>query len=104
MNHTELYIPVKRALSGALKDRLVQVVHYGSSARGDAQPESDVDFLVVLRGPVKLGGDLDTIVHALYPIQLETEIPIHAVPVDEIDYVAGEFGLYRSAHRDGVAL
>ncbi|HET6567017.1 MAG TPA: nucleotidyltransferase domain-containing protein [Rhodothermales bacterium] len=38
-----------RALYG---DRLRRVILYGSQARGDAGPESDVDVLVVLEGPL----------------------------------------------------
>ena len=33
-------------------DRLVEIVLYGSQARGDADAESDIDVLVVLEGPV----------------------------------------------------
>ncbi len=34
-------------------DRLARVVLYGSQARGDARPDSDVDLLVVLHGDVR---------------------------------------------------
>jgi predicted nucleotidyltransferase len=44
-------------------------VLYGSEARGTAHPDSDVDLLVLLRGPVSLGKDLKTIIDALYPLQ-----------------------------------
>jgi tRNA nucleotidyltransferase (CCA-adding enzyme) len=33
--------------------RLVQMVLYGSQARDDATPDSDIDVLVVLQGPVQ---------------------------------------------------
>ena len=35
--------------------RLVRIILYGSRARGDADDESDVDVLIVLRGPVRPG-------------------------------------------------
>lgn len=43
----------KRRLQGIYGDRLRRVVLYGSRARGEATPESDVDLLVVLRGPIE---------------------------------------------------
>lgn len=104
MDNSEFYCRAKRALAEAFGDRLCQVVLYGSTARGDADPLSDIDLLVVLVGPVRLGRDLDVIVKSLYALQLEVEKPIHALPVDAADYEAGEFGVYRAAKRDGVVL
>jgi len=100
----EILNDAKEALAKTFGPRLRHVIHYGSTCRGDAQVHSDVDFLVVLQGPIQLGEDLDTIIRTLYPIQLQIDAPIHAIPVDETDYDAGEFGLYRSAKRDGVVL
>ena len=39
-----------RALRGALGERLIAVVLFGSQARGDATPESDWDLLVIAHG------------------------------------------------------
>jgi predicted nucleotidyltransferase len=33
-------------------ERLVRMVLFGSQARGDAEPSSDIDVLVVQKGPV----------------------------------------------------
>ena len=77
---------------------------YGSEARNEARAESDVDLMVLLDGPVRLGRDLDTIVGALYPIQLEIDAPIHATPVSADAFEAGEWGVYRNARREGVLL
>ncbi len=43
----------KARLTEMYGDRLDRVVLYGSHARGDARPDSDVDLLVVLRGEVE---------------------------------------------------
>lgn len=44
---------VKARLEALYGDRLDRVILYGSYARGDARPDSDVDLLVVLHGEVE---------------------------------------------------
>jgi predicted nucleotidyltransferase len=95
---------IRSRLDAAFRERLRGVLLYGSEARNEARTGSDVDLMVLLDGPVRLGRDLDTIVEALYPVQLEIDAPIHATPVSAEIFEAGEWGLYRSARRDGVYL
>ena len=78
-------------------DRLQGIVLYGSAARGTMSSASDIDLLVLLTPPVSLGRELRTIIKALYPLQLETDCPIHAMPVDVNVYEAGEYSWYRNA-------
>jgi uncharacterized protein len=40
-------------------DRLLKLVLFGSHARGDAEPGSDIDVLVVLDGPVQPGAEIE---------------------------------------------
>jgi len=42
-----------RRLREALGERLVRVVLFGSAARGDHEPDSDLDALVVVKGDAK---------------------------------------------------
>jgi predicted nucleotidyltransferase len=93
---------VKALLEPVFGDRLRGVILYGSEARGEATPDSDIDLLVLLTGPVALGRDLRTIIHTLYPLQLEIDRIIEAFPVDEADYLRGEYAWYRNAQREGV--
>jgi predicted nucleotidyltransferase len=41
---------LKRELAGALGPRLEAAYLFGSRARGEAEPDSDIDVLVVVRG------------------------------------------------------
>ncbi|MBI4906368.1 MAG: nucleotidyltransferase domain-containing protein [Acidobacteria bacterium] len=40
---------LRRGLSDLYGDRLVQLILFGSRARGDARPDSDYDILLVFR-------------------------------------------------------
>ena len=93
---------VKDLLSAVYGDRPRGVLLYGSFARGEDLPSSDVDVLVLLSGPVSLGQDLRTIIHALYPLQLDIGRSIHAMPVDIAHFEAGEFAWFRNAKREGI--
>jgi len=91
-------------LEAALGKRLRGIVLYGSCARGDATADSDIDLMVLLDDPIELAPDLRRIVHALYPLQLQVDQPIHFLPASVADFEAQQFSLYRNVKREGVVL
>ena len=50
MDRDELLAAIKTPLAEAFGERLKGVVLYGSEARGDSEPDSDIDVLVLLKG------------------------------------------------------
>ena len=104
MTREELHLQIKELLRQAHGDRLQGVVLYGSEARGDADEDSDIDLLVLLKGPIRLWKDIQKTVSTLYDLQLEVIRPIHAMPVDAEAFQAGEYALYRNARKEGVFL
>lgn len=105
MDDRELLREMKLRLGAEFAERFRGVVLFGSSARGQAGPESDIDILVLLQGSVETGQDIDAAVRAIYPLQLDIpDRPIHLVVADVEDYEAGEFALYRNAKSEGILL
>ncbi|MEW6267313.1 MAG: nucleotidyltransferase domain-containing protein [Thermodesulfobacteriota bacterium] len=103
MDREQFLKKVRALLAEAFGDRLQGVVLYGSEARGEAQPDSDIDLLVLLSGPVDWH-DRWRIVDALYELQLEVENcrQLEAYPMDVAAYEAGELTFFRNARREGI--
>ena len=93
----ELLAAIKQRLLRAHGRRLRGIVLYGSEARGEAQPDSDVDILVLLDGPLDYGEDLRANISALYDLVLALERPISAQPVDIAAYEAAQYPLDRKS-------
>lgn len=56
----------------------IEVWLYGSEARGDSRPDSDIDLLVLFNQPEVRYDDEDKIYDVTYPIELETGISINS--------------------------
>ena len=101
-DESAIFAEVRPRLEAAFGRRFRGVLLYGSRARADAAPDSDLDLLVLLDGPIDVARDVGTITDALYPLQLKLDYCIHASPADFRDFEAQEFSLYRNVKREGV--
>jgi len=93
---------LRQRLETVYGDRLVRLVLYGSQARGDARPWSDIDVLVVLKGPVDQFEELSRTEDAVADICLRFEVVIGWVITAETDYLSGDGPLLRNIRREGV--
>jgi predicted nucleotidyltransferase len=100
-----------KAVLGEIRGRLEQthgarlkgVILYGSEARGDARPDSDVGVLVLLADPVEYGRDLQANIDALYDLGVMLGRRISAKPVSARDYEREDCPLSRQVRREGIA-
>lgn len=84
--------------------RLVRIVLYGSQARGDSQPASDIDVLVVLTGPVRAGEEIARTSDIVADLSLCFDEVISCVFMDEDDFLHRAGPLLRNIRREGIAV
>jgi predicted nucleotidyltransferase len=98
---------VKHRLIKKLGDRLLLLTLYGSKARGDSRPDSDIDLLaVVKRDSLKIR---DELFEETYDIMSKHDFKflICLVVMGKREFQAykkGNFSFYRNLSREGIAL
>ena len=94
----------RTALESYYGSQFKGLVLYGSVARGQAGPASDIDLLVLLNPPFDYFQELRRIVELLYPVQLDTDRLISAKPAPLDEFEGGSLQLYRNAKKEGILL
>lgn len=96
---------VARAVGSDLRelygDRLRRLVLFGSWARQDAHPESDIDLLVVLDRVDSVWEELRRMDAVLWRHSYANDAVVTATPVAEADVEAGRWPLLRRASAEG---
>ena len=104
MNQKELLAEIRPHLEKVYGTRLQEIMLYGSEARGVARPDSDIDILVILQGPIHVWNDLHTAFVALYPLSLRLGRPLSIKPVDIQKFQSGKYPLYETVKKEGCRL
>jgi len=85
-------------------DRLERLVLFGSRARGDAEPDSDIDVLVVLSGNGDALSDKDDgCTSVMADLSLKYDTVIMPIFTDARTYKTSEFSLFQNIRREGTA-
>ncbi len=95
---------LKAELEELYGDRLKGLYLFGSRARGDAEPDSDVDVAVVLddyESPVR---EIRRMSEISSRLSLDLDLHISRVPVRESDWLHKNTVFMRNLRRDAVAI
>ena len=84
--------------------RMENLILFGSCARGDAMPNSDIDVMVVLRGPVNPGDEIARTGEITAEISLKYDVVISCVFVSSERYAIERSPLILNVHREGITI
>jgi predicted nucleotidyltransferase len=85
-------------------ERLVQMILFGSQARGDAEPGSDIDVLVVLKDPVRAGEEIDRTIDLVADLSLQYNEVISCAFIGEDRFKHRHGPLLRNVRREGIKI
>jgi uncharacterized protein len=85
-------------------EQLVAVYLYGSQARGDAQPDSDIDVMIVLRDDFDYFEVIEKVSVITSRLSLEYNTVISCVYVTKNDYLYRRTPLLLNVRREGIGV
>lgn len=94
----------KKALQDLYRDRLANLVLYGSYARCEETEESDVDMLVVLKGEVSPVDEIWRMGEVKVKLRLKYDELVSVVPMAQDRFLYHETPLMRNVRQEGVLL
>jgi predicted nucleotidyltransferase len=95
---------VKEEIQILYGSRLKTILLYGSWARGNAGEDSDIDVVVVLRGDIIPGREIDRMIDIITEMNMKYNTLISVYPVSETMYTMVKSPLLLNIHKEGVPL
>jgi predicted nucleotidyltransferase len=95
---------LKKELERIYRDRLTSVILYGSYARGVAVEDSDIDVVVVLKGKVLPGREIDFMLDTITDLNLKYNTLISICPVSEDAMQTVNSPLLLNVRQEGISV
>ena len=93
------------ALRNIYGARLAKIMLYGSYARNEQTPDSDIDLLVVLKdSQVDSGAEIRAINKFLYPLGLQYDVSISAHPISKERLETGKSFFLNRVRKEGIEI
>jgi len=99
-----LLAELRKGLERLYGERLVKVILFGSRARGDADPDADIDVLVVLEGPIHLMEEIERTGNLTDETLLEKGELVAFIFMEEKEFLMDRTPLLLNIRREGVTV
>lgn len=95
---------LRAELESMYRERLASMILFGSQARGDAAPASDIDVLVVLHGDVDPGKEIARTGKTVTALSLEYDVVISCAFVSSKRYASEQTPLFLNVRNEGISI
>jgi predicted nucleotidyltransferase len=95
---------LKEHLQEIYGDRFSKMILFGSQARGEATTDSDIDVLIVLKGEVDFGAEVERTAEFVSNLCLDFDQVIGSFFMAEQDFISRNSPLLINVRREGIAI
>ena len=101
----EIFNEVIDSILSVLGDDALKIILYGSVARGDNTPESDVDIAVITTTPHDWR-DREKVIDAVYSLNLKYDTLFSVLLIDSYKFFVRKYEIpfYRNVNKEGIIL
>jgi predicted nucleotidyltransferase len=98
----DVVLELEKELKEFYGDQFCGLLLYGSYARGTAWEGSDVDLLLLLKGPINPSQEIMSSSPITASLSLESDLLLSVIPVDFESYQQGQTMFLRNVRKDAI--